>query len=91
MSSTDLIALHLELMTLTIIFAFLDRIIDDDDTVDRFDPVNRNVINPVAAAKIYLLNGPDVVFSYLFRMDKHTFRRLCLWLRLNTKLTTSRY
>ena len=83
-------------MTLTIIFACLDKIVDDDGTIDRFDPVNRNVINPgePAAAKINansLLKGPDFVFSYLFRMDKRTFKRLCLWLRLNTNLAASRY
>ena len=55
MGLIDLIALHLGLMTLTIILAFLDRIIDDDGTIDPFDPINRNVINqggPAAAKNI---------------------------------------
>ncbi|KAM5343085.1 hypothetical protein ACJ41O_004932 [Fusarium nematophilum] len=38
----------------------------------------------------WLFNSPPGIFSYHFRMEKAVFKRLCMWLRINTTAGDSR-
>jgi hypothetical protein len=56
--------------------------------------LNRTYINDRVEARKYvqwLLQAPDCIFVTIFRMSKITFRKLCEWLRHNTRASGSRY
>ncbi|KAK5988464.1 hypothetical protein PT974_05378 [Cladobotryum mycophilum] len=90
---TDLLMqLYVSLIALGFKLTFLESAIEsaEDNEVSR-QRIHEGGPEAANLHIISLLNSPNVVFTYLFRMEKAIFAKLCKWLRLNTQLADTRY